>query len=277
MAQGPTYRVKFRRRREGKTNYYRRRRLLLSRKLRLVIRRSNSKVTVQIIEAAVGGDMTKASAVSDQLRSFGWEAGASNLPAAYLTGLLAGRRAKNNGVEEAVLDIGLNPPVKGCRIYAALKGVLDAGVSVPHSDEALPDEERLSGKHIVKSFEYYSGQKEKGLMFSSVGKRKTAISGLPKTFASVKKAIMDASETALQAKAKRAVEAEVPKKKAVSRHKAERPAERVPRAVPRKPKPKKLIARMKGKKPKKEAAAAAPSAEGTPETSGASGTPTEGQ
>ena len=58
MAQGPTYRVKFRRRREGKTNYYRRRSLLQSRRPRLVVRKTNTNTLVQIINANVVGDMT---------------------------------------------------------------------------------------------------------------------------------------------------------------------------------------------------------------------------
>ncbi|NWF96699.1 MAG: 50S ribosomal protein L18, partial [Candidatus Thorarchaeota archaeon] len=118
MAQGPTYRVKFKRRREGKTDYYRRRRLLLSRQHRLVVRRTNTRTIVQVIAARPEGDQVVASAISSELAAHGWDAGTANLPAAYLTGLLAGRRAVSRGVSNAVLDIGLNPPVKGCKVYA---------------------------------------------------------------------------------------------------------------------------------------------------------------
>jgi large subunit ribosomal protein L18 len=54
-----------------------------------------------------------------------------------------------NGVEKAFLDIGLHIPSKGTRIFAALNGAIDAGVEVPHSEDILPDEDRLSGKHIA--------------------------------------------------------------------------------------------------------------------------------
>ncbi|MCK4740328.1 MAG: 50S ribosomal protein L18, partial [Candidatus Thorarchaeota archaeon] len=67
MAHGPTYKVKFRRRREGKTNYYRRRRLLLSRLPRLVVRKTNTGMIVQVVDARVAGDMTVASAVSPEI------------------------------------------------------------------------------------------------------------------------------------------------------------------------------------------------------------------
>jgi large subunit ribosomal protein L18 len=52
------------------------------------------------------------------------------------------------GMKEAVLDIGMQKSIKGCRLFAALKGVVDAGVEVPHSDDILPSEDRLTGKHI---------------------------------------------------------------------------------------------------------------------------------
>ena len=67
---------------------------------------------------------------------------------AYLTGLLAGKKAIKKGLKEGVLDIGLYTPRKGARIFAALKGVVDAGVKVPYGEEILPSEERIYGKHI---------------------------------------------------------------------------------------------------------------------------------
>ncbi|MBT3583115.1 50S ribosomal protein L18, partial [Candidatus Woesearchaeota archaeon] len=48
MASGPRYTVKFRRRRAGKTNYHNRLALLLSRKPRLVIRKTNKYIICQI-------------------------------------------------------------------------------------------------------------------------------------------------------------------------------------------------------------------------------------
>lgn len=248
MAQGPTYRVKFRRRREGRTNYYRRRRLLLSRKPRLIVRKTNTKIIVQLISAKVVGDITHASAISSELGVHGWDAGKNNLPAAYLTGLLAGLRAKSRGITEAVLDIGLNPPTKGSKIYAAVKGVLDAGVEVPHNPEVLPDDERLIGNHIVGAFDHFDGQE--GMMFSSLGKKKTTITGIPKKVDTVKKALLAIPAAELKKKKKATKPSTTAKAKPAK--KKEKPTEKPPRAVPRKPKPKKLIARGKGKKGKKK-------------------------
>lgn len=248
MAQGPTYRVMFRRRREGKTNYYRRRSLLQSRRARLVVRKTNTNTLVQIINANVVGDITIASAIAAELSNYGWGASAGNLPAAYLTGFLAGLRAKSKGVKEAILDVGLNPPIKGSKIYAALKGVIDAGLEVPHDPEVLPDESRISGEHIVASYDHFSGKKDT-LMFTKIGKKKTAISTIPKQVEIIKKALLDIPEAELKKTKKRKGPAKkVPKTEEKPKKK---PAERPPRAEPRKPKPKKLIARGKGKKGKK--------------------------
>ena len=151
MATGPRYRVPFRRRREGKTNYRTRRALVLSRVPRAVVRLSLKNVIVQVIEAEAIGDKVMVSAHSHELaKTYGWKCNGGNLPSAYLTGLLCGYKALEKGVETAFLDIGLHIPVKGTRIFAALKGLVDAGVEVPHSEDVLPDDSRISGEHIAE-------------------------------------------------------------------------------------------------------------------------------
>ena len=150
MATGPRYRVPFRRRREGKTNYRLRRALVLSRMPRLVVRLTLKHVIIQIIEAEAIGDKVLVSAHSNELKKkYGWLNNCGNIPSAYLTGLLCGLKAMANGVEKAFLDIGLHAPSKGTRVFAALKGVIDAGVEVPYSEDILPDDDRISGKHIA--------------------------------------------------------------------------------------------------------------------------------
>ena len=150
MATGPRFRVPFRRRREGKTNYRSRRALVLSRVPRLVVRLTLKHAIVQVIEAESIGDKVLVSAHSNELaKIYGWLSNSGNIPSAYLTGLLCGFKAMANGVDKAFLDIGLHIPSKGTRIFAALKGAVDAGVEVPHSEDILPDEGRISGKHIA--------------------------------------------------------------------------------------------------------------------------------
>jgi len=151
MAKGPSYRVPFRRRREGKTDYQLRRGLVLSGVPRLVIRGTSKHMIVQVIEAKATSDEVLASAHSKELtKTYGWKGACRNVPAAYLTGLLCGYRAVGKGIKRAVLDIGLQMPSRGARVFAALKGVIDADFMVPHDENVLPSEPRISGQHIVE-------------------------------------------------------------------------------------------------------------------------------
>jgi large subunit ribosomal protein L18 len=141
--------MKFRRKAEGKTDYKRRLHLLLSEKPRLVVRKSLNYIWLQISEYNADGDKILASAHSKELKKLGWKMGCCNIPAAYLTGLLLGKKAAEKKVGECVLDIGLQASIKGSRLYAALKGVVDSGMKVPFSEDILPAEERIKGAHIA--------------------------------------------------------------------------------------------------------------------------------
>ena len=150
MGRGPRYRVPWRRRREGKTNYRKRLALIKSGKPRLAVRKTLNYIIVQVAVPELQGDRIIAAAHSRELvKRYGWKGGTKNTSAAYLTGMLAAYRARLQGVEEAVLDIGLQDPVPGARVFAALKGALDAGLRVPHSEEILPSWERIRGEHIA--------------------------------------------------------------------------------------------------------------------------------
>lgn len=152
--QGPRYSVKPRRRREGKTDYRKRLKLLRSRKVRIVIRKSLNNTQIQFVGYKEGGDNILASANSNELSSkYNWNFSTSTTPAAYLTGILAGKRAKEKGISECVLDTGRHPPVTGSKIFASVKGVIDAGVDCPHNEEKIPNEDRIMGKHLDKEIE----------------------------------------------------------------------------------------------------------------------------
>jgi len=184
MATGPRYTVPMRRRREARTNYHQRLRLLKSGKPRLVARKSNQHVRAQLIATGPNGDETLASAFSGDLADYGWEAPTGNLPAAYLTGLLAGRHALAADVEEAVLDIGLNTATPGNKVFAVQEGAIDAGVEVPHSDDVFADWERTRGEHIAA----YAEQRDEPLYS---GDRMDAAE-LPEQFDEVRETIMEA-------------------------------------------------------------------------------------
>ncbi|UCC33646.1 MAG: 50S ribosomal protein L18 [Candidatus Bathyarchaeota archaeon] len=191
MAKGPSYNVPFRRRREGKTDYKSRRALITSGLPRLVVRGTSKYTIVQIIEAGETGDRVAASATSRELTTHGWRGSRGNIPAAYLTGLLCGYRAITSGVKEAVLDIGLQTLSRGAKILAALRGVADTGIGVPHDQGVLPDESRTSGQHIADYANQLSSDSETyQKRFSKYMSRKFKPEKLPEHFSSIKESII---------------------------------------------------------------------------------------
>jgi len=166
------FQVKFRRRREGKTDYYARKRLILqdknkyhSPKYRLVVRFTNRDITCQIVYAKIEGDRVFTAAYAHELPNYGVKAGLHNYAAAYCVGLLAARRlltklnladkyvgkAEATGemfhVEElsdgpkpfkAFLDIGLSRATTGAKIFGVMKGAADGGLNIPHNEKRFP-------------------------------------------------------------------------------------------------------------------------------------------
>jgi large subunit ribosomal protein L5e len=165
------YQTKYRRRREGKTDYFSRRRMVFqdknkydSKKYRLVVRRTCTKIICQIIYATLRGDHVMTSATSSELKQFGLTAGLTNYAASYATGLLVARRLLNlkkmdtmfegqkkiDGTHfeveasddrrpfKAFLDIGLVRATTGNRAFGAMKGASDGGIFVPHEDRRFP-------------------------------------------------------------------------------------------------------------------------------------------
>ncbi len=144
----------FRRRLSGTTDYRRRLGLLKSGLPRAVVRVSNTRTTAQLTTWQANGDRVVATVTGNDLTSrFGWPAEASkkSVPASYLVGFALGKAALAAGYSEAVLDIGLATSTPGNRIYAALRGMVDAGLEVPHGDDVLPEDGRVNGEHIDSS------------------------------------------------------------------------------------------------------------------------------
>ncbi|SGY38794.1 BQ5605_C003g02073 [Microbotryum silenes-dioicae] len=166
------YQVKYRRRREGKTDYYARKRLVAqaknkynSPKYRLVVRITNKDIICQIVSAKLQGDVVLTAAYAHELPRYGIEHGLTNWAAAYATGLLVARRAltklgladKYEGETEPTgelqmteanddgprpfkcfLDVGLKCTSTGARVFGALKGASDGGIFLPHSAQRFP-------------------------------------------------------------------------------------------------------------------------------------------
>merc|ERR1711975_167204 len=166
------FQVKYKRRREGKTDYYARKRLVAnaknkygSPKYRFVVRFTNKDIICQVVSSKIKGDVTHAAAYAHELPRYGVKVGLTNYSAAYCVGLLCARRllaskglADNfegtpevtaefddcyvHGNDEdgpnafhALLDVGLKRTTLGSKIFAAMKGAFDGGLEIPHSEK----------------------------------------------------------------------------------------------------------------------------------------------
>lgn len=181
--------IQLKRKRAGKTNYRKRLKLLMSGKPRLVIRKSLNNMMVQIIKYYPKGDKVILCAHSRELNKFGWTINKGNIPAAYLTGFLLGIKAKGKGVDDIIVDAGLEKP--SSKIYAALNGVLDAGLKIPHSKDILVDDKRVRGEHIKNCFANLKEKKMIGF-FSNYSKVKINPSEITEIFDKTKNNIKGA-------------------------------------------------------------------------------------
>jgi len=183
------FKVKFRRRREAKTDYYARKRLITQEKnkyktpkYRFVVRRTNQDVVCQIFSADLNHDVCLASAYAHELRRYGVQCGLTNWAAFYCVGLLLARRVNKkfnleydghtevtgedyhvepdvnlNAPFKALLDVGLVRTTTGARVFGALKGACDGGIDIPHNDRRFPgskrDGEEFKGEpEVVKKY-----------------------------------------------------------------------------------------------------------------------------
>ncbi len=176
-----------RRRRDSLTNYKKRIALLKSGLTRLVVRKTNRSVLVQLVNYDPAGDKVLTTAKSDELSKYNWPP-RRNMPTAYLTGMLAAKKAKKLNVGEAVLDIGLYKPVKSSVIFSAAKGAVDGGMKVLSGIEL--DMGRASGQHIA-GYAKALRQDEKayGRQFAGYLEKKVEPEKLPELFEAVKRKI----------------------------------------------------------------------------------------
>ncbi|GIU70708.1 MAG: 50S ribosomal protein L18 [Candidatus Nitrosocaldaceae archaeon] len=134
--------------REGKTNYRKRKALLIGRHTFATVRISNENLQVQITKPKKDGDQVIVSAHSRELIKYGWKGSRNSLPASYLTGYLIGLKALSKGIESCILYLGNRS--FSSRVAAVVKGMLDAGLSIPIDEDAIPSMDRIEGKHIAE-------------------------------------------------------------------------------------------------------------------------------
>ena len=136
-----------RRLREEKTNYKKRGTMLMGKRDFITVNITNENTQVQILKPGMTGDKVIASAHSRYLLEKGWKGSRKSVPAAYLTGYLAGKKALGQGAKDAILYTGTRKYTQ--RMAAALKGVIDAGLQVPASKETFPSDDRINGEHLT--------------------------------------------------------------------------------------------------------------------------------
>lgn len=138
-AKGPSFKLYFRRRREGKTNFAKRLALIKSGKTRMVVRRSNKSIIVQFVDFDPKGDKTLLTVSGTHLsKTYKWPS-KRNVWTAYLAGLMAGKLAQKKGVKDFVLDMGMYIPSKGSVLFAAQKGASDSGLNTPFDKQKVPE------------------------------------------------------------------------------------------------------------------------------------------
>ena len=138
-----------RRRRENRTDYKARRILLESGIPRIVVRRTNKYFILQAVESSEAQDKVVATVTSKELLKFGWDAKAAgslkSIPAGYLTGILMAKKLKKG---KYIMDLGMARTLKGSRVFAVVKGLIDGGLDVPADEKVFPSEDRLNGEHL---------------------------------------------------------------------------------------------------------------------------------
>jgi len=143
-----------RRRLEARTDYKARFELLKSGKTRLVVRKTNKFILAQFVTSENAQDKVITGFTSKDLLQKGWpkekEGSLKSLQAAYLTGFMIGKKMDGK-VKEALFDMGMQRNVHKSRLYAVLKGAIDAGINIPHDSKALPTE-----KEFAKNKELHS-------------------------------------------------------------------------------------------------------------------------
>jgi large subunit ribosomal protein L18 len=180
-----TYVHTLKRIRDDKTNYRKRAAILIGRHSFVTIKVSDQNVAAQVLKPTPTGDIVIASAHSRELAKQGWKGALNNLPACYLTGILLAKKALGKGLSNAVLYIGKDHFTS--RVAACMKGIVDGGVSMPVSEESLPEQKRIIGQHIAE----YAGvlkenQEEYNSRFSAILKNGLIPEDYPSHFQEIK-------------------------------------------------------------------------------------------
>jgi len=145
-----------RRRRENKTDYLNRIKLLKGGQPRVVFRKTNKYVISQYVTSIEAQDKVVMGVSAKHLLKYGWpkefQGSLKSTSAAYLTGLLMGKKIKKEKLEKPIVDLGMLRTLHKTAVYSFLKGLIDSGLDIKCKEEAFPSEDRIEGKHLKKDF-----------------------------------------------------------------------------------------------------------------------------
>jgi large subunit ribosomal protein L18 len=157
---------------------------------RFIVRHSNRNILIQIARSEIEGDYIVTQTGSAELvKIHGWLGGRKNTSAAYLLGLIVGYKALKEGVEDAVLDIGLKRQTMGSKLFAATKGAIDAGLKIPCDSDVMPGVDRIEGAAIVGYAKSFDDALEYERMFSDYLQRGLRPERLTEHFKEIKQKI----------------------------------------------------------------------------------------
>jgi len=136
-----------RRRKEGKTDYLKRIKLLKSESPRIVFRKTNKYLIAQYIISKEAQDEIKFGLTTKKLLEYGWPkealGGLKSLSASYLLGFLMGHKITKGKLTTPIIDFGMLRTIHKTKLYAFIKGLLDADIKIKYQEKTLPEEERL--------------------------------------------------------------------------------------------------------------------------------------
>jgi len=146
------------RRKKFKTDYGKRLKILKGRKPRIVLRKTNKYIIVQYVGSKEAKDKVILGLTSKKLLNYGWpkkfQGSLKSIPASYLIGFLIGKKIVNEKLEMPIVDFGMIKNVHKTRIYACLKGLIDAEIKLKFNKEKslFPDENSIEGKNLKNDF-----------------------------------------------------------------------------------------------------------------------------
>jgi len=150
MMNGGNMKTIKRRRKENKTDYLKRIKLLKSKIPRIVFRKTNRYLVSQYVVSEAAQDVIKFGINSKHLLKYGWpeKINLNSLPAAYFLGFLLGKKIIKEKVEIPIIDFGLQRVLKGSKMHAFIKGLVDSELKIKYNEKFFPSQERIKGEHL---------------------------------------------------------------------------------------------------------------------------------